>query len=74
MAQGNQRQRVQFVERGLACVDATLDAVEKTIPLVQAGWQFFPGPSVARPRPAALASNPDCYRPNSPAQVASRPL
>jgi len=42
MAQGKERQRVQFVERGLALVDATLDAGEKTIPLVQAGWQFFP--------------------------------
>jgi len=42
MVAGKERQRVQFVERGLAYVDATLNAVEKTIPLVKAGWQFFP--------------------------------
>ncbi len=42
MAQGQERQRVQFLERGLTYVDATLNAVEKTIPLVKAGWEFFP--------------------------------
>jgi len=42
MAQGKERLRVQFIELGLAYVDATLNAVEKTIPLVKAGWQFFP--------------------------------
>lgn len=42
LARGKDRQRVEFIGRGLAYVDETLDAVEKTIPLVEAGWQFFP--------------------------------
>jgi len=42
LASGKERRRVEFIERGLRYVDLTLDAVEKTIPLVRAGWRFFP--------------------------------
>ncbi len=51
LAQGKERRRVQFIEQGLAYVDVTMDAVEKTMPLLKAGWQFFP--KVAPP------ANPD---------------
>jgi hypothetical protein len=42
LAQGKERERVRFIERGLAYVEATMNVVEKTLPLVKAGWQFFP--------------------------------
>ncbi|HUS08480.1 MAG TPA: DUF4838 domain-containing protein, partial [Bryobacteraceae bacterium] len=41
-AQGVERERVRFLERGFQYVELTLEAVEKTLPLLEAGWKFTP--------------------------------
>jgi dienelactone hydrolase len=41
-AQGQDRERVVFLQRGWHYVDLTFEAIEKTIPLFQAGWSFRP--------------------------------
>src|SRR5262249_49745408 len=45
LGQGRERERVVFLERGLHYVDLTLDAIEKTIPLLEAGWKLAPKPA-----------------------------
>lgn len=41
-ALGAERERVRFLQRGLEYLEVTLDAVEKTLPLLDAGWKFTP--------------------------------
>jgi hypothetical protein len=52
--EGIERERVQFLERGLKYLDLTLDAVDATIPLFPAGWKF--GPQLAPPTAANHAA------------------
>ncbi len=41
-AQGRERQRVEFLNQGFRYVDLTVTAIEKTIPLFDAGWKLAP--------------------------------
>lgn len=41
-ATGDDRKRVEFVAQGLRYLELTLDAVEKSLPLLKAGWQLGP--------------------------------
>jgi hypothetical protein len=54
LASGVARERVQFLQKGLEYVDLTVAAVEKTLPLFQAGWKF--APSVAAPEQPDMAA------------------
>jgi dienelactone hydrolase len=47
LAEGQERERVRVVQQGWQYVDLTLSAVEKTLPLLEAGWKF--SPSVTAP-------------------------
>jgi hypothetical protein len=40
LAEGQDRERVRFLQAGLRYFDLTLDAIEKTIPLLKAGWNL----------------------------------
>ncbi|MFB3826609.1 MAG: DUF4838 domain-containing protein [Bryobacteraceae bacterium] len=40
--QGRERERVEFLKQGFQYVDLTVRAIEKTIPLIEAGWRFTP--------------------------------
>jgi hypothetical protein len=51
-ASGDDRRRVEFIAQALRYVDLTLDAVEKSIPLQEAGWQLGP-------KAVTAPSNPD---------------
>ncbi len=42
MAEGQDRERVRMVQQGWRYVDLTVGAVEKTLPLLEAGWRFTP--------------------------------
>jgi hypothetical protein len=42
LAQGADRERVAFLQRGWHYVELTVDAVDKTLPLFQEGWSFAP--------------------------------
>jgi len=45
--EGRERERVEFLKQGLRYVDLTVSAVEKTIPLFDAGWK--PGGKIEAP-------------------------
>ena len=40
MAQGGERERVRFLEAGFRYFEMTMDAVEQTFPLLEAGWKL----------------------------------
>lgn len=48
---GEERERVAFLERGLRYTELTLAAVEQTLPLLEAGWKF--GRAVSAPSNAS---------------------
>jgi hypothetical protein len=47
LASGIEKERVQFLQKGLEYVELTVAAIDKTLPLFQAGWKF--APAVAAP-------------------------
>src|SRR5215475_2012466 len=53
LSSGRAKERVQFLQKGLEYIDLTVGAIERTLPLFQAGWKF--APAVSPPEQPDLA-------------------
>ena len=60
LAEGQDRERVRIAQQSWLYVDLTLSAVEKTLPLLEAGWKF--NPAVVAPPAAAKGQIHDAPR------------
>jgi hypothetical protein len=55
LVSGREKERVEFLRRGLRYVDLTVEAARKTLPLLESGWRFAPAVTPpAKPDEAAF--------------------